>query len=159
MREIEVGTPPVNPPERVRRLASWLLNQARVIGNRSTAAAFGPGNRTDYAVLAALQEFGPSSQAAIGLRLGIDRSDLVALLNRLGAAELVRRAPDPSDRRRNTVTITTAGRDHLEAMDAAVDHAQDQLLAPLDPAERATLVALLQRVVAHHHGGGDAPRP
>jgi hypothetical protein len=33
-----------------------------------------------------------------------------------------------------------------------VSAAQDELLAPLSPAERRELAALLERVVAHHRG-------
>jgi MarR family len=54
--------------------------------------------RDDYRLLAALEEFGPSSQADLGRRTSIDRSDVVAALNELADRGLVRRAPDPEDR-------------------------------------------------------------
>jgi hypothetical protein len=41
-------------------------------------------------------------------------------------------------------------------MDAVVGRAQAEILAPLDEADRATLVSLLKRVAAHH--GHSAPR-
>lgn len=141
------------PPERLRRLTSWLLNQARVAGNHHVTERLGrPRARTDYAILATLEAFGPTSQADIGRRLGIDRSDVVALLNQLGDEHLVHRAPDELDRRRNVVTITAAGRRRLHAMDDEVTQAQDDLLQPLNQEERASLVHLLQRVVDHHRG-------
>src|SRR6266540_2768792 len=55
-----------------------------------------------YAVLAALQEFGPASQAALSRRTGIYRSDLVAVINELAGRGLIERAPDPADRRRTS---------------------------------------------------------
>lgn len=140
------------PPQRLRRLPSWLINQARVVANRSVAERFGrPGQRTDYAVLASLQEFGSLSQAEIGRRLGIDRSDIVALLNHLEDENLVTRERDPRDRRRNAISLTTTGKRRLRRMDRDVELAQDDLLKPLDEAERETLTMLLQRVVEHHH--------
>lgn len=143
---------PAGPPQRLRRLPSWLINQARVIANRQVGERLGrPGQRTDYAVLASLQEFGSLSQAEIGRRLGIDRSDIVALLNHLQDEELVNRQPDPDDRRRNAISLTTTGRRRLRRMDRDVGRAQDDLLEPLDAAERRMLTTLLQRVVDHHH--------
>lgn len=151
MDELEVATLAGEAPDRLQRQTSWLLNQARVAGNRRVAARLGPrGVRTDYAVLAALEQFGPISQADLGRRLGIDRSDVVALLNRLGDDGLVHREPDPRDRRRNSVAITPLGLERLGALDDAVSLAQDDLLEPLDPQERTVLVGLLQRIVAHH---------
>lgn len=143
---------PAGPPQRLRRLPSWLINQARVIANRRVTERFGrPGSRTDYAVLASLQEFGSLSQAELGRRLGIDRSDVVALLNHLQDDDVVTREPDPDDRRRNAISITTTGRRRLRRMDRDVQRAQDDLLEPLDARERRMLTTLLQRVVDHHH--------
>lgn len=143
---------PGGPPQRLRRLPSWLVNQLAVVSNRHVAARLGrPGVRTEYAVLAALAEFGSLSQAQIGRRLGVDRSDVVALINRLQDDKLVLRNPDPDDRRRNTIRLTTAGKRRLRRIDAQVDRAQDDVLACLDATDRQTLTTLLQRVVDHHH--------
>lgn len=145
---------PENAPSRLRALPTWLLNQAALQGQRigaETLAAVG-GHRTHYAVLAALDEFGPASQAALGRRCGIDPSDMVALMAALTADGLVARRPDPADRRRNLVSITAPGRRRLEELGATVTAAQDALLAPLSTAERDRLTELLARIVDH-------PRP
>ncbi|HEY2306388.1 MAG TPA: MarR family winged helix-turn-helix transcriptional regulator [Streptosporangiaceae bacterium] len=52
--------------------------------------------------------------------------------------------------RRNIVTITPAGRSHLRRLDRLLAKVQDELLAPLSPAERALLVRLLTRILEHH---------
>jgi MarR family transcriptional regulator, lower aerobic nicotinate degradation pathway regulator len=138
-------------PARLRALPSWLLNQAALKGQRigaETLAAVG-AHRTHYAVLAALDEFGPASQAALGRRCGIDPSDMVALMALLTGDELVQRRPDPEDRRRNVVSITRAGRRRLDTLADAVAAAQDALLEPLSARERTQLTALLTQVVAH----------
>jgi MarR family transcriptional regulator, lower aerobic nicotinate degradation pathway regulator len=136
-------------PARLRTLTSWLLNQAALAAQRRVADALSAvgAHRSHYAVLAALAEFGPHSQAALGRRCGIDRSDMVALVNELAAEGLVDRQPDDRDRRRNVVTITTAGRRRLRTLEAAVGRAQDELVSALSAKERAQLVALLTRVV------------
>jgi MarR family transcriptional regulator, lower aerobic nicotinate degradation pathway regulator len=139
-------------PARLRGLPTWLLNQAALRGQRigaETLAAVG-AHRTHYAVLAALDEFGPDSQAELGRRCGIDPSDMVALMGVLTGDGLVERQPDPADRRRNLVSITRAGRRRLDELAEVVGAAQDELLGPLSDAERARLVALLTRIV---HGG------
>jgi DNA-binding MarR family transcriptional regulator len=98
-------------------------------------------------VLAALDEYGPASQIDLGRRCGYDRSDMVAILNELAADHFVDRQEDTSDRRRNVVKITTAGRRRLRRLDSVADAIQDELLAPLAPRERKQLADLLRRVI------------
>jgi DNA-binding MarR family transcriptional regulator len=97
-------------------------------------------------MLAALEDLGPASQATVGRRADMDRSDVVAALNELEADDLVERAPDPGDRRLKIVTITAAGRRRLKKLDEVVGSVQEQLLAPLSAAERVELVRLLGRI-------------
>ncbi|MFB8062387.1 MarR family winged helix-turn-helix transcriptional regulator, partial [Kitasatospora purpeofusca] len=80
----------------------------------------------------------------------IYRSDMVAVVNELAERGLVERTPDPADRRRNVITVTTEGRAHLRRLDTVVDAAQDALLAPLDADDRARLTDLLTRLLDHH---------
>ncbi len=111
-----------------------------------------------YRVLAALEEFGPASQASLGRRTAMDRSDVVAAVNDLARLELVRRTPDAADRRRNVITITPAGLAHLQRLDGLLAEVQDELLAPLSPAERDQLTRLLGRLLAHHSGAQPVDR-
>jgi MarR family transcriptional regulator, lower aerobic nicotinate degradation pathway regulator len=136
-------------PARLRALPTWLLAQAALQGQRigaETPAAAG-AHRSHYAVLAALDEFGPASQAALGRRCGIDPSDMVALMAQMTGDGLVERGPDPADRRRNIVSLTAAGRRRLDGLAETVGAAQDALLAPLSAAERDHLTRLLTRIV------------
>ncbi|MFB8088316.1 MarR family winged helix-turn-helix transcriptional regulator [Streptomyces sp. NPDC055992] len=98
------------------------------------------------AVLAALTDFGPHVQREIAARLSIDRSDVVKIVDGLGAAGLVERARDTADRRRVTVTVTPAGRALLEDLESEAVAVQEELLTPLNARERAQLTALLLRV-------------
>jgi DNA-binding MarR family transcriptional regulator len=135
-------------------MPSWLLNQVALPAQRIVAETLGSvgARRPHYSVLSALEEFGPASQAALGRRCGIDRSDMVALVNELAAAGRLERTPDADDRRRNVIAITAAGREFLSDLDRLLQGAQDDLLAPLSAAERAELVRLLDTVLAHHSG-------
>ncbi|KAB1941503.1 MarR family transcriptional regulator [Micromonospora sp. ALFpr18c] len=99
-----------------------------------------------YRLLASLAEDGPASQADLGRRCGIDRSDVVAAINDLAGRGLLVRAPDPADRRRNVISLTDAGADEARRMTATVGRVQDELLAPLSTAERDQLTRLLE----HH---------
>jgi len=156
-------------PTRLRNLASWLLSQTATAAGRLVSEGLAGANltgadltgaeltetgarRTHYSVLAALDEFGPASQAELSRRCGIYRSDLVALVNELERAGLARRSADPDDARRNVVTITEAGEHQLLHLDQLLADIQDEVLAPLTPAERVQLLALLRRVLDSHSG-------
>ncbi|MEV5595728.1 MarR family winged helix-turn-helix transcriptional regulator [Streptomyces sp. NPDC052496] len=139
-------------PDRLRRRASRLLSQLTARSDRliCEGLAQSDARKWHYAVLASLQDFGPGSQAALSGRTGIYRSDLVGVLNELAERDLVEREPDPADRRRNIITISARGRRHLRRLDKVLDDLHDELLAPLDPAERDQFVQLLTRLLDHH---------
>ncbi|MFI6600333.1 MarR family winged helix-turn-helix transcriptional regulator [Nonomuraea sp. NPDC050536] len=139
-------------PARLRRLPSRLLSMAAAHADRLIAAGLAAedARKWHYAVLVALDESGPASQATLSRRTGIYRSDLVAVINELAERSLVERAPDPDDRRRNVITLTDRGHAHLARLDEVLETLQNGLLAPLAQEERATLVTLLTRLVDHH---------
>ncbi|MGV9882597.1 MarR family winged helix-turn-helix transcriptional regulator [Streptomyces sp. NPDC003006] len=139
-------------PDRLRRRVSRLLSQLTTRSDRliTEGLARADARKWHYAVLASLQDFGPGSQSALSGRTGIYRSDMVGVLNELAERDLIERAPDPDDRRRNVVTISPRGRRHLRRLDKALDELHDELLEPLSPAERDQLVRLLTRLLDHH---------
>jgi DNA-binding MarR family transcriptional regulator len=140
------------PPQRLAGLPSWLLGQAALHGDRLVGQALAQDGvrKHHFRVLVTLDEDGSGSQAEIGRRLSIDRSDLHAVLNDLERDGLVRRVRDEHDRRRNVVELTAAGAAMLKRLAARVDGAQDALLQPLDADERAELRRLLAALDAHH---------
>ena len=139
-------------PARLQRLPSWLLSQAALHAHRLVSEGFADARmrRYHFSVLTALEEDGPASQAALGRRLSIDRSDMVAVINDLERDGLVARVRDEQDRRRNLVRLTPAGGRALKRLDARVEEAQAALLSPLSAAERRELLAMLTRIVEHH---------
>jgi MarR family transcriptional regulator, lower aerobic nicotinate degradation pathway regulator len=138
-----------DPPSRLRRLPSWLTGQVARRAERLVAEALAEEGvrRQHFGVLSSLAEQAPASQAALGRRLWIDRSDLHALLGELEQDRLVARVRDEQDRRRNVVTLTPRGRAALKRLDKRVDAAQKTLLGPLSPSERRELVRLLERLL------------
>lgn len=131
---------------------SWLVSEVSRVAHRLlTGKLATAGSRGyHYRLLAALQEFGPASQATLGRRTGMDRSDVVAAVNELVGRGLTDRSPDPADGRRNIITITPAGTAHLRRLEELLDDVQNELLAPLSPAERQQLIHLLTRVLERH---------
>jgi DNA-binding MarR family transcriptional regulator len=136
-------------PARLRALPSWLLNQAALAANRAVAEGLAEAGtrRHHYSLLAALDDVGPASQAELGRRIMLDRSDMVAAVNELADQGFVERTPDPADRRRNVVTLTPAGRRRLRQLDRLLAKVQEGILAPLPAGDRTRLVALLTRLV------------
>ncbi|MBB5926933.1 MarR family winged helix-turn-helix transcriptional regulator [Streptomyces echinatus] len=139
-------------PDRLRRRASRLLSQLTTRSDRliNDGLSRADARKWHYAVLASLQDHGSGSQATLSGRTGIHRSDMVGVLNELAERHLVERTPDPDDQRRNIITISTRGRDHLIRLDQVLDDLHDELLAPLSPAERDQFVQLLTRLLDHH---------
>ncbi|MEO9330473.1 MarR family winged helix-turn-helix transcriptional regulator [Gordonia aurantiaca] len=134
------------------RLPSWMLTRAAEHAHRIVSDRFGSvGARGyHYRVLAALDRFGPASQAELSRRSGIHVSEMVGTINDLTAAGHVERSPDPSDRRRNVISLTASGRRRLVELRTCVERSQEELLQPLTRAERAQLIELLTRLSDHH---------
>ncbi len=146
-------------PARWQGLPTWLLTQTANHAHRLVTAGFSAVQARGYhfRVLATLEEFGPASQAGLGRRSGIHVSEMVATINELAEGGLVERAPDPSDRRRNVISLTTAGKRQLRRLDKQLAERQNELLAPLSAEERQRLTDLLSKLLEHHDRRADAP--
>ncbi|MFD5633837.1 MarR family winged helix-turn-helix transcriptional regulator [Streptomyces sp. NPDC127077] len=132
----------------IQSLPSWLVGRVAARGRSLvTEAIAAEGLKLPHhAVLAAVSEYGPVAQADLVRRLGFDAKDVVLLLNHLEEAGLARREPDPRDRRKNAVTVTSAGMGTLERCAELAERANAELLEPLSAAERQQLMELLTRV-------------
>lgn len=140
----------LQPPARLRALTSWQAHKLSTIGARMTARHMPLTARSDFAVLAALEEYGPLSQADLGRRLGLDRNDVSGIVTRLHAGGHVDRQANPDDRRRNLVTVNKAGLRYLGEIQLNADKAQAELLSGLDVDERRRLHALLAKALEAH---------
>ena len=147
---------PSRTPARIRDRPTWLISRAYARSSALLAAGFesrGNGLRGyHYRLLAALEQWGPASQADLGRDTGIDRSDVTAALAELETRQLVERKVDPDHKRRKIVTITPQGIKVLQELDAAVDETQDALLAPLTEAQRRQFITLMSRLLGDSQG-------
>lgn len=79
------------------------------------------------------------TQAQLGERLGIDRTTMVLMVDRLVVTGWLERKADPDDRRVYRIAATPDGAtQHLQAV-AVVVAAENSFLSPLDSAQSKTL--------------------
>lgn len=100
----------------------------------------------DYAVLGALESGPAPAQAELAAAVGRDRTRLIPILDRLEARGLLRRTPDPTDRRNRVVALTRPGRELVVSCRAGVREVEADLLSVLDPHERVVFVSALDRL-------------
>lgn len=137
-------------PDRVSERPTWLLSRVFARSAGLLAAGFearGDGLRGyHFRLLAALEQWGPESQADLSRDTSIDRSDVTAALNELESRGYVERKVDPGNKRRNIVSLTPAGAGELARLDAVLDEIQEAVLAPLTAAQRRQFISLLSRL-------------
>jgi DNA-binding MarR family transcriptional regulator len=135
-------------PPLVESSALLLARLGRVASRQLTEELVGTGLKPPHAaILIMLRDLGPMSQQAIGERLHVDPSNLVAFLNALEADELLVRKRDPSDRRRHIVEITPKGVERMPACAEPVGSLDEQLLAGLSGEEREQLHRMLAQIL------------
>ena len=135
----------------VRGASSLLIAQLARGTRRRVEQAVAPIGLRPRELLALqhLRERGPSAQQALAELIGIDATNLVAVLNRLDDAGLIERGRDRADRRRAIIAISPQGDRVLADLDKALHALDDEILATLTPAERQTLNTLLAKAIEH----------
>jgi len=102
----------------------------------------------EFALLRAVAPAEGSSQQAIGERLQIPASRMVAFVDALEARGLLERRPNPDDRRARALYLTDDGRKLLAGAFTLASELERHLCAQLSEAERIQLLEALQRVGA-----------
>lgn len=110
-----------------------------------------------FGVLYAVRENPGLDQVAVARLIGLDRSTVSNVVNRLVGRGLVHRQHQSSDRRRRCLTIAKQGVALLARAFEAAAEAQARLLAPLDTVERQQLVGLLRKLMDTHAGRSRVP--
>jgi MarR family 2-MHQ and catechol resistance regulon transcriptional repressor len=101
---------------------------------------------SDFAVLEALYHKGSLPVNAIGRKVLLASGSITPAVDRLERQGLVRRAPDPNDRRVRVVHLTRAGRKLIQKSLPAHREAMERAVAGLTAEERDTLTALLKKL-------------
>jgi DNA-binding MarR family transcriptional regulator len=101
---------------------------------------------TQYNVLRILRGAHPRGLtcAAIGSRMIAAEPDITRLLKRLKARKLIRQRHDSKDRREVWTTISEIGLALLHEMDPVIVRLPKELLGPLNQAELAELIRLME---------------
>lgn len=86
------------------------------------------------------------SQSDLSERLLVDKSNVTGLIDRLESSGLIRRRPDPDDRRRYHVVLTTAGRRQIDAVDPIYHQMVGEVMSELSETECRTLVRLTRKL-------------
>jgi len=144
--ETGVQTPGAPSAEAATGSIVLLTRLARVVYRQSGEELIGMRLKS-LGALAFLRDHDEASQQALSEGLFVDANSCVLLLNELEAAGYAERRRDPTDRRRHHVVLTPAGRAALERAEQAQQSIEDEVLAALEPAERAELQRLLGKAL------------
>jgi DNA-binding MarR family transcriptional regulator len=140
-----IDTGPLEVTGRLSRIGPLLGRRQEAVFSR-----FGV-NRGEVGALSALRVSGPPhrlSPTRLGRGLMLSSAGVTSRIDRLERRGLVRRLPDPDDRRGVIVELTDEGGRLVDEAVAAVAESDRQLLARLDADEIAQLQALLKKLLA-----------
>jgi len=101
---------------------------------------------TQFAALVKLRDEGSLSQNHLGRLTAMDRATILGVTRRLSERGLIERVGDPNDRRRTMLSLSPEGRALIDRLVPNGFKVSDTILAPLDPGERKTFLALLRRL-------------
>lgn len=128
---------------------TWLLHRAAQhmrVALDEAAQAHGLSGARDWLVLAALSTGPRQTQLALAHSLGLDKTTMTSLLDRLEARGLVTRSTDSHDRRARIPELTEDGRRLQAEVTNARDRVEAALLATFTPEEQHQLRELLARL-------------
>jgi DNA-binding MarR family transcriptional regulator len=113
---------------------------------RAMASLPVPLSPGEFAVLVLIERNPALSQTALARAIGVDRSTLVPILDRLERHGLVTRKPAPRDRRRHALALGRRGARLLANYVAAVRKHERRIQRGLTARESARLLHLLDRL-------------
>ncbi len=100
-------------------------------------------------VLAALSDGGRLSQTELARRASVEQPTMAQMLSRMERDGLIRRTPDPRDRRSSLISLTEEALGRLPAGRAVLRQGNADMTKGLSPEEVETLVSLLRRVLTN----------
>lgn len=100
-------------------------------------------------VLSALRDGEALSQTELARLAKVEQPTMAQLLTRMERDGVIRRRPDPRDRRSSLVSLTDEARARLPAGRAILEQGNREATAGLSTGEHDILIDLLQRVLAN----------
>jgi DNA-binding MarR family transcriptional regulator len=137
---------------------TWLLHRCaqRMRGALDEAAReHGLNGARDWIVLSAIAAGPRQTQLALAQSLGLDKTTMTSLLDRLESAGLVTRYQDSRDRRARIPELTETGNRVQHELVAARDQAEAAALCQFSADEQRVLRAMLNRLA---EGPADDPK-
>lgn len=134
----------------LNELVGYHLRRASAaLGSDFTRSVEGTGMRQVlFGILSVVSANPGINQGNVGRALGIQRPNMVTLVNELIQRGLVERIVDSDDRRAFALTLTHAGETVMAETLARIREHEERMLVDLSATERATLNALLDRLAA-----------
>jgi DNA-binding MarR family transcriptional regulator len=133
-------------------LVGFHLRQAQIAVFRDFAATMGALDLSPglFAVLVLIDGNAGLKQSDLARAVHLDRSTVVSVVDNLERRGLVERQAVANDRRSNALRLTATGAALLKRAKRRVAEHEKRLARDLDAGDRATLVALLQRIFPEH---------
>jgi len=109
--------------DRIEHCISFQIGKAAQQVSKRAKELLAPYGVTpvQYAALKCLSEVEGMSGAELGARIVLDSASITGVVDRLDAIDLVRRRPDPHDRRVHRLHLTKKSLSLLAALDQAMD--------------------------------------
>ncbi|WP_285730009.1 MarR family transcriptional regulator [Nocardiopsis sp. ATB16-24] len=151
----DVDVTPLEVFSRVSRLARHLDRARRTVFTEHSLEPW------EFDVLAELRRSGPPYELSPGKLLRatlVTSGTMTNRVDRLTAAGLVRRRPDPGDKRGVLVRLTEQGAARIDAALASLVSYEESLLAPMDEEDRKRLASLLRCLLVPLDMGPDGPQ-
>ena len=99
-----------------------------------------------FAALVKLRDLKEVSQNHLGRLTAMDAATMQGVIKRLASRSLIRRRPDPDDRRRLIVSLSSEGCELVDSLVSSGSNITAQTLEPLCPVERKQFLDLLTKL-------------
>jgi DNA-binding MarR family transcriptional regulator len=135
-------------PQDVHRLPGHLIRRAQQAHNRMWVnEVSGEITSPQYGILNAILGYPGIDQKSVGEEVGIDKSTVGDVIDRLIEKRLVVAYRDPDDQRRNLLHLSKAGKRAVSDLAPRVLEMNRKLVRALDEREQQRLVMLLEALV------------
>ncbi|MBC3844433.1 MarR family transcriptional regulator [Streptacidiphilus sp. 4-A2] len=138
---------PPQDPTTVNEMVASVLTASRVlvaISARSLAAVEDTLTVPQFRMLVVLDTNGATSLSRLAEQLAVNPSTAMRMVDRLNAAGMVERTPDPEDRRVVRLVATEAGRRVVHAVTERRQAEITRIVAAMPPEHRSAMVRALQ---------------